>query len=312
VKLRKKRGKMNIENNNLSNKKPSDHFAYTFVSMTTPCTLQIYDGTEEAAKKCFLSVKKNTLALEEKYNFFNNASYLNRIINQRSSNKVKLDQQTYDVLKIVRELSLKTNGLFDITMGTLKQCYKKTSLNEVKQCLATLKTATGLDSWKLEKGYITFKNSKTLIDLGGVIKEYSVDEGARIVREHGIKSAIVNFGGDMHTIGQKSLNQGFMVAIKNPHNPKSSLVTVKLRNQALTTSANYERNTKIEGQEFSHILSPDKQENGIISATIISDSTLKSGIYSTSFMIDTNIEIPEDLKVVLIDKELKLHQNIQI
>ncbi len=295
---------------NIENKKSPKHFSETFVSMTTPCTVQIYDGTNENAKRCFQAIKEHTLLLEIKYNFYNAASYLNRIINNREKNNVKLDQQTYDVLKTVRELTKQTNGLFDITMGTLKQCYKKKTIKEVEQCLKKLTPATGLESWTLDNGYLIFNNPETRIDLGGVIKEFSVDEGARIVREHGIKSAIVNFGGDIHTIGQKSPNNDFLVGIKNPKDPLKNLVTVKLKDQALATSASYERSTQIEGKEFSHILSPLEQKEGIISATIISDSTLKSGIYSTAFMISTRIEIPEDLKVVLIDNELKLHQNI--
>lgn len=306
--MKNKHGKMSIENKGNF----LDHFSYSFVSMTTPCTVQIYDGSKENADKCFHAVNEHTLALEKKYNFFNSESYLNRVINNRIDNVVKIDKQTYDVLKIVRQLSIQTNELFDITMGTLKQCYKRKSIKEVNQCVSELSGVTGLHSWNLEDGCIVFKRPETLIDLGGVIKEFAVDEGARIVREHGIESAIVNFGGDMHTVGRKSRDQDFMVAIKNPKDPVNKLVTIKLRNQALTTSASYERNTKIEGKDFSHILSHGiQQDDGIISATVISDSTLKSGIYSTSFMINTNIEIPDDVKVVLIDKDLKLHQNLQ-
>ncbi len=307
-----KHGKRNIEN-----KKPSSKadaiFSDTFVSMTTPCTIQIYDGTEKNAQQCFQAVKNNTLALEKKYNFHNKNSYLNQLINQRNTHKVAVDKQTYDVLATVKALSIQTQGLFDITMGTLKQCYKNKTLEQVQRCMEKLKPATGLESWQLENGFIHFKSSETLIDLGGVIKEYAVDEGARIVREYGITSAIVNFGGDMHAVGQKPEGENFAVAIKNPHEPDKNLVTIQLNDQALTTSASYERSTKIEGKNFSHILSSQQSipEQGIISATIISDSTLKSGIYSTSFMISTDIEIPEGLKVVLIDNELQLHQNLQ-
>lgn len=295
---------------NIENSTQSDHFSYTFVSMTTPCTVQIYDGTEENAQQCFKAVQEHTLSLEAKYNFYNDESYLNRVINNRKNNTVRLDEQTYAVLQTVRDLSIKTQGLFDITMGTLKQCYQKQSLKEVNQCLDSLTTTTGIDSWELDNGTLIFKHNETRIDLGGVIKEFAVDEGARIVREHAIKGAIVNYGGDMHAIGQKPSGEKFAVAIKNPKDPQKHLVTITLRNQALATSASYERVTKIEGKEFSHILSPSQQEKNIISATIISDSTLKSGIYSTSFMINTDIEIPDELKVVLIDNDLRLHQNL--
>lgn len=56
-----------------------------------------------------------------------------------------------------------------------------------------------------------------------------------------------------------------------------------------------------EGENFSHILSYQKSPQDILSVTIISDSILKSGIFSTSFIIDTNIRILEGLKVILDD-----------
>ena len=287
-------------------------FYFKFISMTTPCVIQIYMGTAENAERCFKEIKKNTLLLEKKYNFFNNRSYLNKIINRRKEPKVKLDKQTYDVLKIIRQLSKDTNGIFDISMGTLKQCYKKQNLVESEQCLEQLSSKTGLDSWDLDSnGYISFKYPETLIDLGGVIKEFAVDEAVNIVRKFGIKSAIVNFGGDIHVVGKKPDGKEFAIGIKNPKNPEKNLVIVNLNNQALTTSASYERSITIEGKTFSHIIGVEEKKDDILSATIISDSTLKCGVYSTSFMMTTNIEIPDDLKVVLVDSQLQLHQNLQ-
>jgi len=280
--------------------------------MTTPCVIQVYEGTVKNAERCFKEIKQNTLTLEKKYNFFNNTSYLNKVINRRKSSKIRLDKQTYDVLKTIRGLSEDSGGVFDITMGTLKQCYNKKTLVESKACLANLAKKTGLDCWTLGlDNYISFKYPETLIDLGGVIKEYSVDEAVKIVRKYGINSAIVNFGGDIHVVGQKPGKKDFAIGIKNPKDPETNLVIVNLNNQALTTSASYERSTTIEDQSFPHILSVEGKKDDILSATIIADSTLKCGVYSTSFMITTKINIPESLKVVLVDSGLKLHQNLQ-
>ncbi len=287
-------------------------YYFEFIAMTTPCVVQVYDGNFENAQLCFEQIKKNTFALEKKYNFFDKKSYLNKTINQRKKFRVKLDKQTYQVLEKIRVLSLATNGVFDITMGTLKQCYKKQSLVESERCLEKLSSKTGLDSWDLESNnYISFKYPETLVDLGGVIKEYSVDEAAKKVRQFGIKSAIVNFGGDIHTVGNKPNGKNFAIGVKNPKNPKENLVVVNLKNQALTTSASYERSVNIENKSFSHIIGVNPQKTDILSATIIADSTLKCGVYSTSFMLSTEIDIPDDLKVVLVDSELKLHQNLQ-
>lgn len=286
-------------------------YNFEFISMTTPCKVQLYKVDEKTALKCFEEIKNNTLYLENKYNFYSQNSYLSKFINNRNKNKIKLDSQTAFVLKRVRDFSIQTNNLFDITMGTIKKCYNYNSLDLVRNSLEKYLAKTGIESWDIINRQLIFKYKETLLDLGGVIKEYAVDEAINIVKKNKIDSAIINFGGDIFTIGTKANGDTFSIAIKNPKNPKENLVIVNIRNQALTTSANYERKKEIQGEEFSHILTKTKQQKDIISSTIISKSTLQSGIYSTSFMIDTNIDIPEDMKVVLIDKELKLHQNIQ-
>lgn len=294
-------------------------YSYKFISMTTPCVVQIYSGHNEIAQRCFAAIKQNTLRLEKKYNFYDPDSYLNKVINRRQGNRVEVDKQSRDVLAQVWDLSEKTRGVFDVTCGTLKQCYQHKTLVEVQSGLDRLRPKTGLDSWHVNKqGQLFFKYPETIIDLGGVIKEYAVDEAARIVQDFGIQSAIINFGGDIKVVGHKPGQNDFSIAIKNPKKSTENIVVVTLNNQALATSASYERSNKIEGREFSHIIdgSPsiigeNQLQSAILSATIISDSTLVSGIYSTAFMLNSELEIPDNLHVILVDEQLRLHQNLQ-
>ena len=134
----------------------------------------------------------------------------------------------------------------------------------------------------------------------------------KIIKSYNIKSAIVNFGGDISTIGSKPDGNPFGVAIKNPINKEQDVVLINLFNKALTTSANTERWFEIEGERFPHIQSKNSTTSEVISATIIADSALVSGIFSTAFMIGTDIDIPDFIKVALIDKDLRLHQNILV
>ncbi len=285
-------------------------FEFTFQAMTTMCRVKLYTTHRDKAEACFLEIKKNTLLLEKKYNFYNKNSYLTQKINQRRGNKVAIDNETYEVLKTVHELSLETKGIFDISVGTLKACYQLDSLVKVQACLEEKKRYTGLDSWYLQDKKLRFKDKRTLLDLGGVIKEYAVDEAIKIAQKHEIPSALVNYGGDIFAYGYKDNNEAFSIGIKNPRNPMENIAIVPLENQALTTSANYERNHKIEGESFSHIIGSSKNIAAIISSTVISDSVLRSGVYSTVFMLEMDIEIPEGMGVLLLDKDFKLHQNL--
>lgn len=248
--------------------------------------------------------------LEKKYNFYNKNSYLNQKINQRRGNKVSIDKQTNEVLKEVYALSMATKGIFDISIGTVKECYQLNSLAKVKACLEEKKRYTGLDSWYLQDKKLRFKDKRTLLDLGGVIKEYAVDEAIKIAQRYKIPSALINYGGDIFAYGYKDNNESFSIGIKNPKNPNENIAIVPLDNQALTTSANYERNHQIEGKEFSHIIGNTTNKSDIISSTIISSSVLSAGIYSTVFMLEMDIIIPDEVGVLLVDSQLRLHQNL--
>ncbi len=285
-------------------------YSYVYSCMSTKCSLQIYAGSILDAQKTCKQIEQNSYYLEKKYNFYDKNSYLNKIINNRTKSKVKIDEQSAKVLQEVKVLSQKVNNLFDISVGTYKHCYMLKDKDKFKKCIEPLLDQTGINSWYINKRFIEFTHEQTKLDLGGVIKEFAVDEAVKILKKNNIYSAIVNFGGDLFALGCKPNGELFTIGIKNPTDKTQNLLSVQVKNQAFTTSANYERSYKIEDEEFSHILSKKPNQKDILSSTIISDSVLKSGIYSTSFMIDTNIEITDDLKVVLIDKDLKIHHNL--
>lgn len=285
-------------------------FVFNFVAMTTPCEVQIYESDSVKAFNCFEAIKVFTFELEKKYNFYDRNSFLNKTINNRKRNKVSLDKLTYDILEKVKNLSTQTNGLFDISIGTIKKCYDLDSLEKFQESKAKLINKMGNESWHLKDGNIHFKFKETKLDLGGVIKEVSVDFAARIAKDHGVTSALINFGGDIFALGTKPDGKPFSIGIKNPKNPEQNLLLVNISNQALTTSASYERNKNIENKNFSHIISKNSFEEEILSSTVISNTTLKSGVFSTSLMIDSACPFDNEIKVVLIDKDLNLHQNL--
>jgi len=263
------------------------------------------------ATACYKQIKENTLRLEKKYNFYNRASYLSREINNRQKNTITLDLETFNVLTQVRALSEATKGVFDITVGTLKSCYKLATIEEVEACIAKKRPYTGLDAWSLKDRKLHFRSKQTRIDLGGVIKEYAVDEAAKIAKKCKIQAALINYGGDIFSYGLKSDGAPFAIEITHPQNPAENIIVLPLNNQAMTTSANYARNRQIEGTSFSHIIGEKADSAGIIiSSTVISDSVLTSGIYSTVFMLDMEIDIPEQMGVVLVDNEMNIHQNL--
>lgn len=269
--------------------------------MTSPCEVHIYahnkSHADEVAKKILLTAK----GLEQKYNFYNPNSYLS-MLNQRKTNL--LDAQTKDLLTRAKLFHTKTHGIFDITMGTLTQSRKLPTLDEVEKERQRLEPFVGVEHFKIKKNKLIFDNPHTLIDLGGFVKEYAVDVAVKILKKEKIVSALVNFGGDIYALGLKPNGEKFSIGIKNPKNPREYITNVKISNEALTTSASYERNHEVEGKSFSHIISNQALQNKIVSATVMASTVVEAGVFSTALMIEP--QLTTSLKRVLIGEDLEV------
>jgi len=263
-------------------------FIYKFEAMSTPCELIIYANEKVIADNSAMAVLNETKRLEKKYNYFNSNSLISSI-NSRQANII--DSETKSILQRAKQYYSATNKTFDITIATIKDLYKnEKKLTTLEAKKAELLEYVGCEHFSLKKDKIIFDNEYTKIDLGGFVKEYAVDRAVVILKKHKIVSALVNYGGDIYALGKKPDGTAFKVGIKNPKDKTMYATEIELENQALTTSASYERNYTIEEKQFSHIISKEKSTSNVSSVTVISSNCVESGVYSTSMMIDKNIK----------------------
>jgi thiamine biosynthesis lipoprotein len=156
--------------------------------MTSPCELQLYCNDEHKARAIAKKIMLMAKELEKKYNFYNPNSYLSKL-NQRKTDV--LDVQTKDLLTRAKLFHNKTNGIFDITMGTLTQSRKLESIEKIEEELKRLKPFLGVKHFKVKKDKLIFDNPHTLIDFGGFVKEFTVDQTIKILKKEKITSALV-------------------------------------------------------------------------------------------------------------------------
>ena len=263
-------------------------YVYKFSAMSTPCELIIYEAQKNRADTLAESVVLEVKRLEKKYNYYNKNSYLS-LVNARQEHQ--LDQESKMLLQRAKQYYSLTNGIFDITIATLKPLFSsETSLSELAEKKTRLLPFVGCEHFEIKKDKIIFDNEYTQIDLGGFVKEYAVDRAALIIKKKKIKSALINFGGDIYAIGKNPNGERFKIGIKDPHKPEKHIEYVEIEDQALTTSASYERNYTIEKEQFSHIISKNENLKMPYSVTVISPTCVESGVYSTALMIDPTLK----------------------
>ena len=94
------------------------------------------------------------------------------------------------------------------------------------------------------------------LDLGGVAKGYAVDEAVRVLKEGGIRSGIVNAGGDLRSFGLKPGGKRWKIGVQHPENPQEMSGVLEVGEISVATSGDYQRYFEVDDIRYHHILDP--------------------------------------------------------
>lgn len=242
---------------------------------------EVISSDEKALKIAFEEIKRIE-GLLSKYDPDSEVSRLN------SNGELKASPETYYVVKTAKEISLASNGAFDITVGPLLDLWgfkdKKYRLPAKEEIGATLKKV-GSDKVVLNDAdnSIKFAVSGMGIDLGAIAKGYAVDCAVRKLKANGINSAIVGIGGDIYCLGTKA-GRPWIVAIRSP-DKKGFKGRLKLVNQAVSTSGNYEQFFIKDHKRYAHIFNPKTGvpvDSGIAGVTVVAQDCLTADALATA------------------------------
>lgn len=166
------------------------------------------------------------------------------------------------ILRHARALSLQTQGLFDPGIGRLVRLWgfqadqfdtQPPSRESVLREHASHPRIADLTI--SDSGVVASANRAVALDLGGYAKGWSLDEAAAILRQRGVKNALVDVGGNLLAIGTKG-GAPWRVGIQDPRKA-GTLATLELRDgEAIGTSGDYARFYRSNGVRYCHIIDP--------------------------------------------------------
>ena len=122
------------------------------------------------------------------------------------------------------------------------------------------------------------------IDLGSIGKGWAVDRAADALRRAGIRSGLVDIGGNVYGIGvPDDRAPGWSVGVLHPVTKQVDRVFV-LRDAAVATSGNYEQYKMLAGIRVGHLFDArrGRPADGHLSASVQAESGVASDVGSTS------------------------------
>lgn len=179
-----------------------------------------------------------------------------------SRGPVRVSEEMFDLIAACVDYSRASEGAFDITVGPLMNVwgfYKGSGHLPHRAEVRTALAHIGYQNIELDRQAHTvrFLRSEMNIDPGGIGKGYAVDRMVAILKEYGLKSALVSAArSSIYALGTPPGEPGWRAQIRDPKDGSKVAAEVVLRDESMSTSGNYEKFFMAESKLYSHIMDP--------------------------------------------------------
>lgn len=262
--------------------------------MGTTWHIALYSDNSETANAAFQLAWAKIDEIERDLTNYDNNSELNRLCNSSPHEQpVPVGSHLWKVLTTSDALSRKTAGAFDVTVGPFTKLWRRArrrgelpSTDSLQACRASVGFQAIGFLPKTQSVRLT--KPGMLIDLGGIAKGYAVDETLRALAGAGIRSALVNGGGDLAVSDPPPGKPGWEVKLAGlDAQTDSAKETIMLTQQAIATSGDAWQFLEINGKRYSHILDP---RTGIgtsqrITVTVIAPTCMQADGWASALAV---------------------------
>ncbi|WP_094605979.1 FAD:protein FMN transferase [Sporomusa silvacetica DSM 10669] len=247
------------------------------------------NGNEAGVKAAFAEFRR----INELTNRFDESSQVSKINQAAGKEKMQVDPDVITMLKLARSRSEQLNGALDVSVGALTELWSVGHKGEFVPSDSEIKALLPLVNFELieidDKANTVFLLKPGMrIDLGAVAKGYADRKAIDALKAHGIKSALVNAGGDVRIIGKRPDGQPWRIGVQDPRDSEGIAAKLALADwDVLETSGDYQRFFIKDGVRYSHIIDPHTgyQPRGVASVTIVAKAENNVDILSTAIFV---------------------------
>jgi thiamine biosynthesis lipoprotein len=173
-------------------------------------------------------------------------SELNRICRERGG---PISDDLYRVLKLALQLSVDSDGAFDVTLGPVTRLWRLKRVPDRKQLTDVMKRV-GYRNVVLGDHRVSLKLTGMQLDLGAIAKGFAAEEALKVLHARGIDSALVAASGDLAIGDPPPGKPGWTVALEYLNERR----VVELKNTFVGTSGDTEQFLVANGNRYSHIV----------------------------------------------------------
>ena len=245
-----------------------------FHAMGTDAHIVVVDGPDT-----LLDLARSTLGeLEGRWSRFRPDSEVSAL-NRHAGHPVLVSTDTYDLVAKALHAWRATDGRFDPTVGdaliALGYDRDLAAVRTSRPATRSARPAPTPAHIRLDPAVvgITLPEGVTF-DPGGIGKGLAADLTANRLVDAGARGALVNVGGDLRAIGEPPSEDGWVITIPEPANPRAELLRIAIPEGAVATSSGLRRSWQTATGEAHHLVDPT---TGLPAGTDVHSATVVAG-----------------------------------
>lgn len=274
-------------------------------AMGQPVHLQLYAASEERGESAAQAAFAALRSVERHLSRFDPSSDLTALNDRSGRGMVSVDPELGRVLRIAESVRRQTSGAFDPAVEPVMRAWgfhaarttppTSAELREAREAVAAARV-------RFDGGRLSLAGTGSALDLGGIGVGAGLDRAAAALREHEIRSALLDVSGDMIAFGAPPGERGWEVEIADPRDKSAPPVrTVRLRDRALATSANTASVIDYHGLLVGHVMDPRtaRPAGRVQQVTVIAPSGILADAYSTACLV-AEVALPRGCQVLVV------------
>jgi thiamine biosynthesis lipoprotein len=232
--------------------------AYVF---GTRVDLTVYGGSEAQAASAMAAVLREFDRLHRTFHAWepSELTALNEALAR--GEEATVSEEMAERLADARRFVEAGAGLFDPALGRLIELWGFHSDEFIPRrpdpeaIRALLDARPSMLDLTISGNRVSSRNRAVQLDFGGYAKGYALDRAAQILREMGVRDALINIGGNVLALGAKGKTP-WRLGIQHPREPRPLATLPLYDGEAIGTSGDYQRFFELDGQRYAHLLDP--------------------------------------------------------
>ena len=225
---------------------------------TWSAKLVVRDALEPKAAHAL--IQRELDQVEQQMSHWNSASTLSRFNRAAAGTVHQLPYELSKVLDYMLQLSARSNGAFDPTVGALVNLWgfgprggraQRPSASEVAEALQV--TGWQQLAFDARTRRITQPGGVEL-DLSAAAPGFAVDQVVAALQRIGVQDLLLDLGAELRAHGRRADGSPWRIAIQRPPDDDRGNDRIVLQDRAMGASGDYEHHAEYAGKRYSHTL----------------------------------------------------------